>query len=469
MDALGFTREEYAERRRRLRAGVRAGVPAGLILLPGNRDAACNYPANGYPFRQDSTFLYFFGIDRPGLAGLLDVEEGRDGLYGNDPTLEDIVWTGPQASVREGAEAVGTEDGGGLDVLGKRLREALAQGRKVHLLPPYRGDHWSSLESLLGAGRAAVERMISIRLIDAVIALRSRKSAGEIGEIENALAVTGEAFAIAAQAIRPGRAEQEVMGRVAGVAASHGRALAYPIICTVRGERLHNHHHGNRMERGQLLLLDAGAESPGHYASDITRTFPVGGRFTPEQKDIHQIVHRAQSDAIAAIAPGKPYRDIHLQAAAVIASGLKDMGLFKGKVEDLVAQGVHALCFPHGLGHLLGLDVHDMEGLGEDRVGYPGAEGRSEQFGLAHLRLARALEPGFVLTVEPGIYFIPALIDAWRSQGKFTEYIDYSRLEAFRSFGGIRIEDDVLVTEGRARVLGNPIPKAWQEIESLLN
>jgi Xaa-Pro aminopeptidase len=462
MDALSFSKEEYAERRRRLRAAL----PAGLILLPGNRDVAFNYAANSYPFRQDSSFLYYFGIDRPGLAGLLDVEEGRDLLFGEDGTLEDVVWTGPQASVRDMAEAAGSGAGGSLDSLGATLREALAEGRKVHLLPPYRGDHWEGLEGLFGAGRAALERLVSTRLVDAVIAQRSRKSQGEIDEIENALAVTGEAFAAAAQAARPGRMEHEVMGRIAGVAASHGRAMAYSIICTVRGDRLHNHHHGNRLEAGQLLLVDAGAESPGHYASDITRTFPVGGRFTPEQKDIHQIVHRAQSEAIAALAPGKAYKEVHLQAAAVIASGLKDMGLLRGRVEDLVAQGVHALCFPHGLGHMLGLDVHDMEGLGEDRVGYPGGQGRSGQFGLASLRLAKALEPGFVLTVEPGIYFIPALIDAWRSEGRFAEFIDYGRVEAFRGFGGIRIEDDVLVTEGKARVLGKPIPRDWKELEA---
>lgn len=466
MGDLSFTKEEYASRRRRLRAGV----PAGLILLPGNLDSACNYRANTYPFRQDSSFLYFFGVDRPGLAGVLDIEEGEDGLYGNDFTLEDVLWSGPQALLAGLADAIGAAEAGSLESLGGKLREALARGRKVHLLPPYRGEQWLSLESLLGRDRAALERMISTRLIDAVIAVRSRKSEGEIAEIESALAVTGEAFAAAAQMVRPGRAEHEVMGRIAGVAASHDRALAYPIICSVRGERLHNHHYGNRLEKGQLLLIDAGAESPGHYASDITRTFPVGGRFTPEQKDLYQIVHRAQSAAIAAIAPGKPYLDIHLQAAAVIAAGLKDLGFLKGQVEDLVAQGVHALFFPHGLGHMLGLDVHDMEALGEDRVGYSGADGslRSDQFGLSHLRLAKALEPGFVLTVEPGIYFIPALIDAWRSQGKFPGFIDYARVESFRGFGGIRIEDDVLVTEGKARVLGKPIPRAWEEIEALM-
>lgn len=464
MVGIAFGKQEYSERRRRLKEKV----PSGLILLPGNRDASMNYPANIYPFRQDSSFLYFFGVDKPDLVGLIDVEEGRDYLFGTDFTLDDIIWMGPQPSVLDMAAEVGASGTGTPKQLAEKLRDARSRGRPVHFLPPYRGEQALQLETLLGYPAAEMKGHASRTLVDGIIELRSVKSAGEIEEIERALDVTREAYAALVEAARPGAVEWEVAGRIEGVAASYGRRMAYPIICTVHGERLHNHHQDNRLKKGQLLLVDAGAESLGHYASDITRTYPVGGKFTAEQKDIYQIVHKAQAEAIAAIAPGKPYRDVHLLAASVIASGLKDMGLVKGGVQTVVEQGAHALFFPHGLGHMLGLDVHDMEGLGEDRVGYPDAGGRSSQFGLAYLRLAKALQVGYVLTVEPGIYFIPALIDDWKSKHRFPDLIDYEKVERFRGFGGIRLEDDVLVTEGKARVLGKPIPKSVEEIEALM-
>ena len=465
MSAGVFSSQVHAERRKRLREKI----PSGLILVPGNREAAMNYPANTYPFRQDSCFLYFFGADRPDLVGLLDVDEGRDYLFGNDVTLEDVIWTGPQATVKEMAAEAGTDGSGTPAQLMDKLRDAKARNRMIHLLPSYRADQWTQLEVLLGQPGSKLKGMVSEVLIDAVVDLRSVKSEAEIAEIENALAVTAKGFAAVAAAARPGRMEWEVAGGFEGVAASHGRRMAYPVICSMHGERLHNHHQDKRLEAGRLLLVDAGAESPGHYASDITRTYPVGGRFTPEQRDVYNLVHRAQAEAIAAIAPGKPYREVHLLAASVIASGLKDMGLLKGSVESLVERGVHALFFPHGLGHMLGLDVHDMEGLGEDKVGYSPVLERSSQFGLAYLRLAKALRPGYVLTVEPGIYFIPALIDAWKSENRFPDAVDYAKVDRFRDFGGIRLEDDVLVTEGKARVLGPCIPKGVDEVEALLS
>lgn len=459
-----FDAKTYAARRKLLREDVNGG----LILLPGNGESPMNYPANPYPFRQDSTFLYFFGIDKPDFAGLIDVDEGKDYIFGTDFTIDDIIWMGPQPAVKDLAREAGVDNTGEPGKMKEIIDRAVSAGRKIHFLPPYRAENQVKIGALLGISNEKVTEEYSVELIKAVVKQREIKSAEEIAEIEKALNISSDMYAMIMKMTKPGVYEREITGKIEGIVASYGGLISFPVILSIHGETLHNHYHGNKMEKNDLLVTDSGAESPLHYASDITRTFPVGGTFTPEQKDIYQVVLEAQLSAVAAIKPGKMNKEIHLQTAAVIARGMKDMKLMKGDTEAAVKEGAHALFFPHGLGHMLGLDVHDMEDLGENYVGYDETVQRSTQFGLAYLRLAKELKPGFVLTVEPGIYFIPALIDQWQAENKFSDFIDYDRVEKFKNFGGIRIEDDVLVADNGHRVLGKPIPKTIEEIEKIM-
>jgi Xaa-Pro dipeptidase len=461
-----FEAKTYIQRRKLLKEQVKSG----LILILGNLESPMNYAANTFHFRQDSNFLYFFGLDNPGFAGLIDVDENKDYIYGDDFTIDDIIWMGPQPTVNDLAGKVGVPHTGTPADLAERLNEAISKRRKVHFLPPYRPENAQKLESLLGIAGSMAKKYASLELIKAVIAQRSLKSDEEIKEIETALDITNEMYTIAMQMVLPGMYEREIFGRIQGIANSMGSSVAFPIILSVHGETLHNHNHDNILKKNNLIVIDSGAESLNHYAADITRTFPVGGTFTGKQRDIYQIVLDAQQAAIDAIKPGKPYKEIHLQVASMYANRLKELGLMKGNTEDAVKEGAHALFFPHGLGHMMGLDVHDMEDLGEDYIGYDETVQRSTQFGLAYLRMAKALKPGYVITVEPGMYFIPALIDKWKEEKKFTDFINYSKVEEYRNFGGIRIEDDVLVTNDREghRVLGKPIPKLIDEIEALM-
>ena len=448
------------------RAALVRRVPRGLLLFLGHGESPMNYAANTYPFRQASSFLYYFGIDLPGLAAAIDAESDRVVLFGEDLSVDDIVWTGPQPTVARLGERSGIEESRPRSALGPLLEEVRKKGRRVHFLPPFRADDAAALEGLLGFGPGAAAVRSSVELIRAVVAQRSLKGDEEVREIEDALRITREMQLLAMRESRPGRYEREVAGAMHGLALSLGGAPAFPIIFSIHGETLHNHHHRNPLAGGRLVVNDSGAESALHYAGDITRTFPVSGKFTDRQKEVYGIVHRAQSEAIAAARPGVKYRDIHLGAARSMAAGLKRLGLMKGDSEEAVRAGAHALFFPHGLGHMLGLDVHDMEDLGEDLVGYDESVRRDPQFGLRSLRLGRALEPGFVLTVEPGLYFIPELIDAWKADRKHEEFIDYRAVECFRDFGGLRIEDDILVTESGARVLGPAIPRTIEEVEA---
>lgn len=459
-----FDKKVYVERRKKLKELV----GSGLLLFPGNVESSMNYPANTYHFRQDSNFLYFFGQDKPGFYGLIDLEDGTDYLFGEDFTIDDIIWMGPQPSVADLGKEVGIKRTGSLAELNQKIEAALAAGRKIHFCPPYRGETKLELEKLLGISAASQKKYASLELIKAIVKLRSIKSDEEVAEIERALDFTDEMYTTVMQMAYAGTYEREITGKMEGIAGSYGGIVSFPIILSIHGETLHNHYHGNKLEAGKLLVADSGSESPEHYASDITRTFPVGGKFTPEQKDIYQLVLNSQLAAIEAIKPDTMYKDVHLLTARVIASGLKELGLMKGDVDSAVKEGAHALFFPHGLGHMLGLDVHDMEGLGENYVGYDETVQRSTQFGLAYLRLARALKPGFVITVEPGIYFIPALIDKWKAEKKLSDFINYDKVEKYKSFGGIRIEDDVLVTDTGNRVLGVPISKEVDEIEALM-
>jgi Xaa-Pro aminopeptidase len=459
-----FDATTYAKRREALRKRIGSGI----ILLLGHDDSPMNYTANAYHFRQDSTFLYYFGLDSPGLAALLDVDDRTDILFGNDIDIEDVIWMGYLPTLKERAADVGVSRTASLNDLTAALQAARTKGRTVHFLPPYRPETFLKLHRLLGIAPDEAKSKSSHVLVKAVVAQRSIKSEAEVAEIETALKTTAKMYEAAMRMALPGVWERDIAGRVDGLAIAGGAGTAFPTILTKNGQILHNHEHGNRLKKGDLLVVDSGASSPMHYAADITRTIPVGGKFSGKQLDVYDIVLASQEAAIKAIRPRIKYRDIHLQTARIIAGGMKDLGLMKGDVEEAVLQGAHALFFPHGLGHMLGLDVHDMENLGEQNVGYDDSIQRSQQFGLAYLRMARDLKAGYVLTVEPGVYFIPALIDLWRKENKFADFIAYDKLDAYRGFGGIRIEDDVLVTKDGRRVLGRPIPKKPDKIADVV-
>jgi Xaa-Pro aminopeptidase len=459
-----FQPEIYTTRRNALRALV----PSGIILFPGNTEASYNYPANTYTFRQDSNFSYFFGLENPDFFGVIDIDNGTDYLFGNDFEIDDIIWMGPQPKVADLAARVGVKNAAPLADLAPFIANALKKQRPAHFTAPYRAEITLQLSGLLGVRWMRLNDYVSKSLIDAIVKLRSIKSDIEIAEIEKAVGTAWQMFTTGMRMAYPGRKEQEISGAMEGIASASGRPVSFPIILSINGHILHNHHHENILSEGRMLVMDAGAETSLNYASDITRTVPVGGKFSQKQREIYEIVLNANLNSIAATKPGVFYRHCHDVAAETIASGLKDLGLMKGDVKEAVAAGAHALFFPHGLGHMLGMDVHDMEGLGQIHVGYDHEIQPSTQFGTAYLRLGRRLQPGFVLTNEPGIYFIPELIDLWKADKKYEQFLNYDRIEEYRNFGGIRIEDDILVTNDAQRVLGKPIPKTVAEIEATM-
>lgn len=459
-----FKAEIYINRRKKLMQQMKSGV----LLFLGNEESPMNYTANPYRFRQDSTFLYYWGLDEPGLLAVIDVDAGREMIFGYDFTVDDIVWMGPQPSLKTRVKKAGVKESFDVQKVEDVLSTAIKAKREIHYLPQYRAENVIKIEKLLGIHPRLVNEYSSVKFIKAVVAQRSIKSREEIKEIEFALDISYAMHTYAMQNVKPGKVEREIASALEGIANSMGNGLSFPIIFSIHGETLHNHYHGNIMKKGNLVVNDSGAESLMHYASDITRTIPVSGKFTTQQKEIYQIVLQANTQAIKAMRPGVKFKSIHLLAAKIIASGLKEFGFLKGDVDQIVKEGAHALFFPHGLGHMLGLDVHDMENLGEQYIGYDEKTVRSKQFGLAYLRMAKELRPGHVMTVEPGIYFIPQLIDLWRSQKKFTQYINYPIVEKYRQFGGIRIEDNVLVTVDGHQVLGKPIPKTVADIESMM-
>lgn len=441
----------------------------GIIVIFGNRHQPRNYPSNILPFRQDSNFLYYTGIDIPGLICSIDCDANQEFLFGTEPTVEDKIWSGYLEPISSLAQKAGISSSKSLNDFNSFIEEALKKGRKIHYLPPYPNDRLLLLSELLNKSPDEVKSGVSIELIRLIVNQRSYKSGEEVGEIEWALEnITAPMHILAMKMATPGNHESHIVAEMIKMAKRHNVDHAYPAICSIHGETLHNESYPNTLKEGNLLLVDAGAESLKHYASDITRTVPVGGKFSSFQRDIYELVLTAQEKAISEIKPDIPYLDIHLNTAMLIAAGLKDLGLMRGDIEAAVYRGAHALFFPHGLGHMMGLDVHDMEDLGEDYVGYSKSIKRSKQFGLAYLRLARKLEPGFVITVEPGIYFIPSLIDLWQTEKKFMDFIDYNKLLKYRHFGGIRIEDNILVTDKGNRVLGPKIPKTCSEIEELV-
>ncbi len=458
-----FSENVYIERRKLLREQI----DTGIILLLGNEESPMNYPDNQYHFRQDSCFLYFFGLDYPGLAAVIDVDEGKECVFGDDLTVDDIIWMGPQPSLKEKCQKAGISDTSTRDRLQALLKKAAEQNRKVHFLPQYRAENTLKIESMLGTHPTAIKDGVSEVLIRAVVAQRSIKTEDEIAEIEAALDISYEMQTLAMKISKPGMYEREIVGAMEGLVLSRGSHLSFPTIFSVHGETLHNHYYGNQMKEGDIAVNDSGAESFLHYASDITRTIPVSGKFSQRQKEIYTIVLNAQEKAIEAVRPGVEFRNVHKLAYKILGSGLKDLGLIKGDIEEAVDAGAVTLFFQCGLGHMIGLDTHDMEDIGEDYVGYTDKIKRNPEFGWRSLRLGKELEAGFVITVEPGLYFIPELIDRWKVEKKCGDFINYDMVKKYKDFGGIRIEDDILVAENGHRILGKKIPKTIDEVEEM--
>jgi Xaa-Pro aminopeptidase len=447
------------------RENLKQLMSSGIILLLGNNEAPRNYKDNTYDFRQDSTFLYYFGLQVAGLAATIDVASGEVVIYGDELTIDDIVWTGPLPTVAEMAHQVGVSSSMPKDKLKTYLEKGKASNQIVHYLPPYRGDNTIYLSSLLNASIVQVKADFSLPLVKAVISQREIKEDREIKQMHQATLITSEMHLAAMRAGRPGIYEYEVMSHVNSTAIKLGGTNSFPTILTVRGETLHNHYHGNILKSGQLVLCDAGAENNMSYCGDMTCTFPVDLTFTQKQKEIYDIVLRSQSESAAMMKPGLEFREVYYNACRVIVDGLKELGIMKGDTDEAVSLGAHAIVFQCGLGHMIGLDVHDMEDLGEQYVGYSHDIARSGQFGMKYLRLAKALKVGHAVTVEPGIYFIPTQIDMWKSDGRFKDFINYAALEGYKDFGGIRIEEDFIITESGHNLLGKALPKTTSEIE----
>lgn len=459
-----FAKDTYIRRRERLRTQMRSGI----VLLPGNDESPMNFAANTYPFRQDSTFLYFFGLDLPGLAAILDLDEGTDCVFGSDPDFEEMVWTGPQPLLRDRCEQVGVAHASPIDKLEEVLSRIIRQKRIVHFLPQDRPENILKIWRWLAITPDVIQRRVSEPLVRAVVQQRSVKSPEEIEQIEAALAISHEMHTTAMRLTRPGVVEREVVAAMEAIATSRGVRTAYPCVFSMHGETLHNPCHENVLKAGDIVVNDSGAESPLHYASDITRTIPVSGKFSQRQREVYSIVQTAQDRCLAAAKPGVEWRLVHRMASVALMEGLKELGIVKGDPQEAVAAGAHTLFFPCGVGHMMGLDVHDMRTLGEDYVGYTDTIRRNPDFGWRSLRLAKPVEPGFVVTVEPGIYFIPHLIDRWKAEHQCEQSIDYSRLNTWRDFHGVRIEDNILITEDGCRILGPHIPKSIEDIEALV-
>ncbi len=457
-----FSRETYVRRR----SALASRFERGLLVLPGNNESPMNYADNCYGFRQDSTFLYYFGLDQPEVAAVIDVDAGTATVFGDELTIDHIVWMGDLPTIAARAERVGVSDTRPLSDVTRMVAEARAAGRDVRYLPPYRADTTLWLADLMGVAPAAVTAGASTELVRAVVDQRNFKSDEEVAEIERAVETSVAMHEAAIRMARPGMTEADIAAQVGRIAEAAGGRTSFPIIATIHGETLHSHVHVNTLSDGDLFLLDAGAETAMGYAGDLSSTFPVAPRFSERQRTIYKLQLAAQVAGVDALAPGVPFREAHFASSRVIFDGLKDLGIMKGDTDEALAAGAHAMVFPCGVGHMMGLDVHDMENLGELWVGYDG-EPKSTQFGLKSLRLARELKPGFVVTVEPGIYFIPQLMDLWRSEGRGADFIDFDELDKWRDFGGVRNEEDFLITSEGARRLGPHKPQTVEEIESL--
>lgn len=460
-----FDKSIYLSRRNRLKEQVKSGV----ILLFGNNDSPVNYPNNSYKFRQDSCFLYFYGQHRDGLVGIIDIDNDTEYLIGNDIDIEDIVWCGSVDSVEELANQCGVANSAPMSYLTTYVKEATAKGRKIHYLPPYRHDQMIQIMDLTGIHPMEQREKASLELIMAVVNQRAVKSPEEIAEIERACAIGYEMHTTAMHMCRPGVTEQEIAGTISGIAAAKGCIVSFPSILTMHGEIMHGNPSPHPLEAGRLMLCDAGAETNENYSSDHTRTTPISGKFSQRQKEIYSIVEACHDYAIQVAKPGVKWLDVHLGVATLMTERLKELGLMKGDTAEAVQAGAHALFFPHGLGHMMGMDVHDMEGLGQQYVGFDDEVRPSTQFGTNCLRCGRRLQEGWVMTDEPGIYFIPALIDDWKTKGINKEFINFDAIETYKDFGGIRIEDDILITADGCRLLGKQqIPYHINELEEFL-
>ena len=460
-----FTSSTYSERRRTLRSKV----GSGLIVLFGHNEAPANYPANAYKFRQDSSFLYFFGQQRDGLVGVIDADSGCEWLIGDDIDIEDIIWTGFVPSVHDLAAEVGVGQSAPMAELGRLIDGARAKGQAIHFLPPCRHDIMIQIGDLLGIHPLQARAAASLTLIKAVVDMRAVKSADEIAEIERALAIGYDMHTTAMKACRPGVTEKYIAGLLEGIACSYGCKVSFNTILSMHGEIFHGDPSLRPLEAGRLMLVDAGAETVNNYCSDNTRVTPISGRFTPRQRDVYTIVEACHDLVIEKARPGIKWMDMHLDVCRLMTDRLKDLGLMRGNTDDAVAAGAHAMFLQHGLGHMMGMDVHDMEGLGQIYVGFDDEVRPSTQFGTDCLRCGRRIQPGWVLTDEPGIYFIPALIDKWRAEGLHKEFINYDLLETYKDFGGIRLEDDILITPTGCRVLGDRIiPYHADDVEAFI-
>ena len=462
-----FDKATYVGRRAKLKELVKDGI----IILFGNNESPCNYPSNGYyPFRQDSTFLYYFGLNRDGLVGVIDIDNDIETLVGNDIDIEDIVWYGSVNSVHDMAESVGVKNTVPMKSLKTICNDAIRQKRRIHFLPPYRHDIKIQIFSLLGIHPVQQKEAASMDLINAVIKMRSVKEQQEIEELERAAVIGYKMHTTAMRLTKPGVTEKYIGGQVDGVALSHGAMTSFPTIFSQHGEIMHGNPSMAELESGRLVLCDCGTETINNYCSDNTRTYPVNGKFTQRQLEIYSIVEACHDYVLEVAKPGVKYMDVHFAVCRLMTDRLKELGLMKGDTEEAVAAGAHAMFLPHGLGHMMGMDVHDMENLDQINVGFDEeTRPRLDQFGTNCLRMGRRLEEGFVITDEPGIYFIPALIDDWKASGHCAEFLNFDMLETYKDFGGIRIEDDVLITKDGCRFIGKDrIPYHPQEVEEFM-
>ena len=462
-----FSKETYVNRRNELKKLVKSGI----IILFGNNESPNNYPNNVYyPFRQDSSFLYYFGLQRDGLVGVIDVDNDTETLIGNDIDIEDIVWYGSVDSVCDLAAQVGISASAPMSALRSIVNSGLQAKRKIHFLPPYRYDIKLQVFDLLGIHPNQQKESASMELIKAVVKMRSTKSEEEIAEMERASEIGYKMHTTAMRLIRPGVSEKYIAGQVDGIAYSFGSQTSFPTIFTQHGEIMHGSPSLRLLESGRLVICDAGAENMNNYCSDNTRTMPVNGKYTDRQLEIYKIVEECHDLVLNIAKPGVKYMDCHFAVARLMTDRLKELGLMKGDTEEAVRAGAHAMFLPHGLGHMIGLDVHDMENLDQINVGFD-EETRPnlEQFGTNCLRMGRRLEEGFVVTDEPGIYFIPALIDDWRASGHCAEFLNFDKLETYKDFGGVRIEDDLLITKDGCRFLGEQrIPYHPKDVEEFM-
>ena len=462
-----FAKEVYIRRRATLLQKMREAGARGIILFVGNAEAPAQYKDNCYKWRQDSSWLYYFGLDEPLMAAILDIDSGSETLFADDVEIGDIIWMGPQPSVRSKADAVGLAHTAPYGALGPAVYAARKSGRDIHFLTPSR--YYNTLKFMELLGCRHIGKRVSEVLTKAVISMRLIKEDIEIEAIDAACDLGVEMHSAARDAIRIGIVEQEIVGKMEGIALAKGWGVSFPTILTQHGETLHNHGHAAIVEPGKLMVIDAGVESNEHYASDFTRTYPTAGKFTQKQREIYQIVYECNELAFNLTKPGITYREVHLATARKMLEGLSALGLVKGDLDEMVAKGIAGLFQPHGLGHNMGLDVHDMEDLGENLVGYDPDQTRAKQLGLGSLRMARRLKPGHVISDEPGIYFIPALIEKFKKEGLGGDFVNYAKLESYYDFGGIRLEDDVLVTADGARRLGHSrLPISPDDVEAAM-